>query len=130
MPVPGPRGQHQQQPGILDRLHLMALFRVEDRQQTRSARGPLAIRRVELDIAVDDEQPGTLVHLMLLELLALGQVDDDRAPLGLGVEDLRRVRLHLQLVEVPAVHRHAALYIQVRCRRNPTCEGAPQARPV
>ena len=33
------------------------------------------------------------------------------------------MRLDLQLVQVPALHRHAALYIEPACRRNRLCEG-------
>ncbi len=77
-----------------------------------------------LDLTVDHQHPGPLVHLVLLQLLALGQVDDDRAALGLRVQHLRLARLHRQLVEVPALHRHAALYIQPGTART-VVEGAP-----
>src|SRR3954447_11989792 len=112
MPVPRPRREHQQETRVLDGLHLVAFLRIEDRQQAGAARSVVAVRGVQHDAPVHHEQPGALVHLVLLELLPLGQVDDDRAALGLGVEHLRRVGVDLHLVEVPALHGHAALYIR------------------
>ena len=112
VPVAGPRREHQEDPGVLDRLNLVALGGIEDRQQSGAPRGPLATGGVDLHVAVDYQDPGTLMDLMLLELLALGQVDDDRPALGLGFEDLRLMRLDFELVDVPALHGHAALYIR------------------
>src|SRR5829696_8400217 len=130
MSIPRPRREDQQDPGVLDRRHLMPLGGVEDREQPRAARRPLAIGGIDLDIAVDHQHPGALVDLMLLELLALRQVDDDGATLGLGIEDLWGVRLHVEFVEVPALH-HAGLYIRaveretVRCARWSSRSTAP-----
>ena len=59
---------------------------------------------------LDDEQPGPLVDLVLVERLAGRQLDHDRAPLLLGVEHLRLVGLDVERVEVPGLSSVAELY--------------------
>ena len=43
-PSPGQGESTSRMPGVLDRLHLVALRRIEDREQARAAGGPLAVR--------------------------------------------------------------------------------------
>ena len=60
-----PRGQDEQQPRVAARADLVALGGVEDRQQARAARDGL-LARDDVDLAVDDDQVGALVDLMVL----------------------------------------------------------------
>ena len=65
MALPGPGGQDEQQARVAARAHLVALGRVEDGQQARPAGDGLAARD-DVDLAVDDDQVGALVDLMVL----------------------------------------------------------------
>src|SRR5437763_4734326 len=58
-----------------------------------------------------------LVDLVLLELLARGQVDRDHASVFVGAQQLRRVGLHVERGDVPGVHGRAS-YARLRsaCR--------------
>ena len=59
----------------------------------------------ELDLAVDHDDVGALVHLVLLQLLAGRQVDQDRPRLtARGMQDLRLVRLDFERAQVPVLH--------------------------
>ena len=77
----GPRGEDQQQACVLGGADLAALVGVELGEQAAAAADRLAARLAELDRAVDDDQPGPLVDLVLVELLAGGELDRDRASL-------------------------------------------------
>jgi hypothetical protein len=71
-----PRRQDEKQSRVAARAHFVALGRIEDGQQTRAA----ADRRFalgDLDLAVDDDEVGTLVDLMVPKRLAGRQVQDD-----------------------------------------------------
>ncbi len=105
MPLAWPGGEQQQEAGLLGRPDLAPLVRIELGQQSRPAAGGVAAGPVDLDPARDDQQPRPLVDLVLGELLTGREVDDDRAPLGLGVEDGRTGRLDVQRRDVPAPHR-------------------------
>src|SRR5829696_6850511 len=89
----------------------MPLRRIEDREEPRGALGVVSVRGRDADQTADHQHPGALVDLVLLQLLALRQVDHDGAPLRLGVEHLWLMRLYFQFVQVPSVHGHAGLYI-------------------
>ena len=67
----GPGSQHQQQPRVAGGAHLVALACLEVRHEARRRRsGPGALpAAADLDLAVDDDQIGALVDLVLLELL-------------------------------------------------------------
>jgi CMP/dCMP kinase len=104
--VARPGSEHEEDPGVLEGGHLVTLGRIEDRQQPGRALGGVAIGRGDPDDPIDHQHPGPLVHLVLLQLLALRQVDQDRAALGFGVQHLRLMRLDPELVQVPAVHAH------------------------
>ena len=87
---------------------------IEDRQQAGAARGRFATGVLISTFPSNDQHPGALVDLVLRELLALRQVDHDRPALGLGIEHLGLMRGDLEFVQVPALHRHAGLYIRRR----------------
>src|SRR5262245_52468821 len=65
VPVPGPGRQHEQQPRVRAGAHLVALVRIEHGQQARAA-GDRAVAAGDLDLAVDDDDVGPLVDLVLL----------------------------------------------------------------
>src|SRR6266576_2743206 len=81
MPLPRPRAQEQEQRGAAARrAHLAPLVGREVRHEPGAARLALAAV-VDLDLAVGDDQVRALVGLVLLQLLAVGQVDHDQARL-------------------------------------------------
>jgi hypothetical protein len=82
------------------RAHLVALARVEDRQQPWAA-GDVA----DLHLALDDDHVRALVDLVLRQPFARRQLQRDRARLAaLGVQDLRLARLDVEAREVPVLH--------------------------
>ena len=71
----------------------------------------------ELDLAVDHHDVGALVHLVLLQLLPGGEVDQDRPRLAAGgVQDLRLMRLDVERAQVPVLHGRGA-YSSASARR-------------
>ena len=106
------------------------------RTRPSSPAPPLAARTPSTSIAPGDHhQPGALVHLVLGEALAGGKLDHDRPPLGLGVEHLRLVRLHVELGDLPGSHRASEsrepgqLYPQRHVDRHRRPGRAPASRP-
>ena len=81
VPLARPRREHQQQPRVALRAHLVALLGVEHRDEARASADAAAVR-VDLDLAVDHDEVRALVHLVVLEALAGGQVDRDRPRLA------------------------------------------------
>jgi hypothetical protein len=57
----------------------MTLVRRGMCEQAGAARDECSVGSRQLDLAVDDDDPGALVNLMFLELLAGREVDHDRA---------------------------------------------------
>ena len=109
MTLPRPRGEDEQQARIAARADLVALAGAEDGQQTRAAAVAL-VARDDLDLSVDDDQVGALVDLMVLERLAGGEVQHDRARLApRGVQDQRLVRLDGEAAQVPVLHTGSVL---------------------
>src|SRR5436190_6228218 len=96
MPLPWPGREQEQEPGVVPCAYLAALVRVERGEEARAARGGVTAGVLDLDRAVDDDEPRPLVDLMLLEPLAGGQVDHDCPALLLGIEHRRVVRLHVE----------------------------------
>src|SRR3954469_11788818 len=85
----GPGREHEQYPRVAAGTHLVALARVEDGEEARPAGHGVAVALRDLDLARDDDEVGALVHLVVLELLAGGEVERDRARLAAArVEDL------------------------------------------
>ena len=76
----------------------MALARVEVDQARRGQR-PLAGARADEQLAPQDEHERVLVHLVLLQGLALGQQQrDDAVGIIVGAKDLRLVRRDTQTI--------------------------------
>jgi hypothetical protein len=76
----------------------MALPRVE-MDQGRRGQCPLAGARADEQLAPQDEHERVLVHLVLLQGLALGQQQrDDPVGIIVGPEDLRLVRRDTQAI--------------------------------
>ena len=83
---------------------LVALARVEHEEEPRAARGR-ALGAVDLDLAVDDDDVGALVDLVVLQALAGREVDDDRPRLAArGVQDCGLVRRDVERAQVPVLH--------------------------
>ena len=98
MPETGPWSQAENQLGLADRAHLMALARVEMDQAWRG-QCPLAGARADEQLATNHEHQRVLMHLVLLQGLALGQQQrDDAAGLIVGTKDLRLVRRDTQTI--------------------------------
>ena len=91
--VAGPGGEQQQQAGVGAGADLVALVWIEHCEEAWPARFAAAVAR-DLDLAVDHEQPGALVDLVLLERLPGGQRYEDGSPLALGMENLRLMGLN------------------------------------
>src|SRR5215217_178596 len=105
MPRTGPGREHEQQPRVAAGAHLVALAGVEHRQQPGAAGHGVRLALRDLDLALDDDEMGALVHLVILQLLTGRQVQRDRARLATaGVEDLRLVRLDVEAGEIPVLH--------------------------
>src|SRR5438876_10542239 len=69
VPAPGPRSEQQQQSRLAERQHLVALAGLELDQEPHAAADAPAGRRGHLGLTVDDHDPGTLVLLVLAQLL-------------------------------------------------------------
>jgi cytidylate kinase len=82
----------------------MALGGVEDRKEPGSAGYRLTARQVDLDLALDDQDPRALVHLVLLKLVPGPKLNRDRTALVLGIEDHGLAWLHVDRRDVPAAH--------------------------
>jgi hypothetical protein len=68
MAIAGPRGEDQQKAGIGPRGNRVALGRVELEEVAGICRDSLS-ESGDVDLAVDDDHPCALVHLVLLHLL-------------------------------------------------------------
>src|SRR3954464_5113234 len=124
MPLPRPRRQHQHDPRVGLRGHLVVLPGLEVGEEARAAGLRPAVRG-QLDLALCHEQVGPLVDAVLLELLARREVDRDHPGLAVGAQHLGLVRLHVERVDVPGVHGVSSLG---RARgRNHAATGSPRA---
>src|SRR4029079_8454990 len=105
VPVAGRRGEDEQQPRVAASAHLVALARVEDREEARAAGHRIAGAAMALDLALDDDELRALVDLVVLEQLARGQVQGDGARLAAHrVQDDRAVRPDVDAAQVPVLH--------------------------
>src|SRR5947209_1260956 len=95
MPDARPRSQDEHQLRVAQRTHLAPLGRFEMRQKPWTAPDGLTVVSY-LDLTVGDQQVRTLVHLVLLELLASRQVNRDRTRLLVGAQHLRMMGLDRQ----------------------------------
>ena len=92
MAVSRPWRQYEQKPRVPRRAHLMAFVRIKYGGEPGAAtHGVSSV--AHLHLAVDHDEVGAFVHLVLLERISLGQLDRDRASLATGgVQDLRAPR--------------------------------------
>src|SRR4051812_16149564 len=103
----------------------MALVGSETDEGARACRCALAVR-VNLDLSIDDGEPGVLLDLMLAELLARLQHDQDGTGAVIRMEHDRIARpiRRVELEEVPALHWKgrfpARLHSNARCRLSST----------
>ncbi len=104
MTLSGPRREHQQEAGILSGAHLVALSGIEHREEAGTTLGGVTAGQVDPDPPRDDQDPGALMDLVLLELLARWKVDDDRPALVLRIEDDRLEGLDGNGGKVPVAH--------------------------
>src|SRR3954452_10482095 len=107
-----PGREEEQQVRVAGRADLVALVRVEVREEAGAGLRGRAVL-TDLDLAVVHVQPGVLVDPVVLEHLAGGQVDGDRAGRAVvAAQDLGVAGLDVQLVDVPGVHGRDL----IRCR--------------
>jgi hypothetical protein len=67
--------------------------------------GASALAFTELDLAVDHDQIGVLMDLVLLELFARREIDRDRPRRAVvRAQNSRLVRLNVERADVPDVH--------------------------
>lgn len=99
-----PRRQEQEQSRVLGCADLAPLGGIERGQKPCAPAIGSPTGLGDLDPPVDDEQPRPLVDLMFLQELARRKLDDDRATLGLGIQNGRTVWLYVQRRDVPAPH--------------------------
>ena len=71
MPGPRPGGEQEQDPRPSSARHAMALMGVEAEERP-GARLDGLLARSDLDLAVHDDEPGVLVHLVVTERLPRG----------------------------------------------------------
>jgi len=82
----------------------VAFARLELDQKTGTARYGRSGAISDLNRTVEDDQPGSLVDLMLGEALTDGKVEGDRAGRVTGGQDLRQPWLQVQTHELPTLH--------------------------
>src|SRR5690242_10666029 len=111
MALTGPGREHQHEARVLLRPHLVTLVRRREREAARTRLERIAVAVRDLHLAVGHEDPGPLVHLVLLELFAGGKVDENRAAFLVRVEHLRVVRVYLERSRVPCLHCCRLLFV-------------------
>jgi hypothetical protein len=105
MALAGPRGEQQENLGALVTAERVALVRLEMRERARAGHHLLAAR-ANPGLSIDHQDPSMLLHLVVAELLAGIEADEDGAGLVFAQEDdwrtasLRR----LDLREMPGFH--------------------------
>src|SRR3954470_8906632 len=136
MPGAWPGREDQKQASVARGRDLMAFLR----DPVGHEPGTSALTFTQLNVAVDHDEIGVLVDLVLLELLAGGQMDGDR-PGGavIGAKDLRLVRLNVERADVPGVHGAESKPLRARrvarLRSRPGCpsgraRGSTRRRPA
>src|SRR5260221_5021860 len=104
MTVPWPRGEDQQQAGVGPGRDRVALAGVELEEVPGVCRHGLAAKFGDVDLAVDDDEPRPVVHLVLLQLLPRREVQHDRSRVVGRGQDLRLMWLCLDGLQIPALH--------------------------
>ena len=105
MPGPGPGRQQQENLRSAVARHRVALVRLEVGERARGSLD-LAVGARDPHGALDDEEPGVLLDLVVAELLPRIEADEDRPRLVLALQDDRRAgaRGSRDLGEPPALH--------------------------
>src|SRR3954452_24645811 len=106
MPGPGPGREQQENLRSVVASHRVALVRLEVGERARGSLD-LAIGARDPHGALDDEEPGVLLDLMVAEFLPRIEADEDSPRLVLTLQDYRRAgaRGSRDLGEPPALHR-------------------------
>src|SRR6476659_5173494 len=104
MAISGPRGEQEKEPRVGPGDHGMALTRIELEHVAGSRGDPLAGWCRQLDLPLDDHDPGVLVNLVLLKLLANRQLQQDRPRVVRRREDPRLMGFRGECPQVPAPH--------------------------
>jgi len=91
--VARPRGEDQQKAGIGPRGNRVTLGWVELEEMAGTCRDSLLIGAGDIDLAIDDDHPCALVHLVLWYLLPGRKLQDDGPRILSRGEDLRLVWL-------------------------------------
>src|SRR3954447_10985726 len=139
MPRTGPRSQDQQQARVAFRRYFVTLLRDPVGQCPGARRLALAVL-AQLDLAIDHDQVGVLMDLVLLQLLARRELDRNRTRGAVvGAQDLRLVGLNVERAEIPDVHgaeskplraRHVARSRSRQECRSARARGSTRTRPV
>ena len=102
MALAGPRREHEQQPCAAEGGHRVPLVRIEAEEPAGPGVDEVAAR-LDPRLALDDENKSGLPDLVLAELVAGSERDEDDASFAVArVEHGRRVSIHV--VEVPMLH--------------------------
>lgn len=104
MTLTRPGRQAEQQPGIAERAHLVALGRYEV-HEPMGAETLFLVAGADRHLAVEDDDERVLVDLMVRQALAGGEREqDDPVGVVVGAQDARRMRRHGLGIEVPYLH--------------------------
>src|SRR3954452_24083199 len=110
----GPGGEDEQEARVLGGADLVALAGVEDGQEAGAAGHRLAAL-LDLDRALDHHEMGLLVDAVILEALARGEEERDRAGRApVGMQYLGVSGLQVQRAEGPVTHRAALNHAPAR----------------
>jgi hypothetical protein len=101
----GPGREQEQNFGTLVGLQGMALVRLEMSEGPRG-RGNLLVAGPDAGVSVDDEDPRVLLDLVVSELLARLEADQNRAGLVFAHQNDRRAAAvrRLDLAQIPGFH--------------------------
>jgi hypothetical protein len=104
MPLARPRGKADQNSRVLDGLDLAALGRLE-MNEPLGGQALLPLPGSDQELAVEQDDEGVLVDLMLLQTLALGQGEQDD-PIGfvIGTKHPGCMRLDGLRIQLPELH--------------------------
>src|SRR4051794_20531887 len=91
VPLARPWRQEQEQARIGLRAYLVTRVGLEVGDEA-GAPGDRGAVLLDLHLAACDHQPGALMDLVLLELLAGGEIDGDHPRLGIAAQHLRLMR--------------------------------------
>jgi hypothetical protein len=96
MSLSRPGREHEQQPSVRASAHLVAFSRFELHEQAAAAVHRAPVPDDYLDLTCEDQQPRSLMNLVLLKRLSSGKAQNDHAGVVVRRDDLRRVRVDRQ----------------------------------